>query len=274
MIRSAFGLTKEPFHQTSPDLLPQQSEILEIIKIHAQYGGFSVVIGATGVGKTVLREHIQQMDKDKGTVVVSFSRTMHTYLHIIRQLGEAFSIDINDKTLEKDLIKTAYSHIRNRKTLYTLIDEAHLLDMSALRKLRLLFDQFPKNHNLILFGQQDLMHYLTMNTNQDIKSRITYSKQLLPLSDHQLAEFITAELTTVGLGANTCDEAALSLIIRSAEGNLRLCRNLCHGSLIAACRDNKKIVTISHVNTVLIQPHWRSHEALIKQQVPKPEEKK
>jgi len=37
--------------------------------------------------------------------------------------------------------------------------------------------------------------------------------------------------------------------------------------LTEACRENKKIVAISHVNNVLIQPHWRSHEELIKQQV-------
>ncbi len=55
--------------------------------------------------------------------------------------------------------------------------------------------------------------------------------------------------------------------VRSAQGNLRLCRNLCYGSLIEACRETKKIVTISHVNNVLVQPHWRSHEELIKQQV-------
>jgi hypothetical protein len=29
--------------------------------------------------------------------------------------------------------------------------------------------------------------------------------------------------------------------------------------------ETKKIVTITHVNNVLVQPHWRSHEELIKQ---------
>jgi len=57
------------------------------------------------------------------------------------------------------------------------------------------------------------------------------------------------------------------LIIRSASGNLRLCRNLCYASLIEACREAKKIVTIAHVNQVLMQPHWRSHDELLKQQV-------
>jgi len=78
--------------------------------------------------------------------------------------------------------------------------------------------------------------------------------------------YIQSELDAVKMGANTFDDSAIELIVRSVQGNLRLCRNLCFGSLVEACRENKKIVTISHVNNVLVQPHWRSHEALIKQQ--------
>ena len=165
------------------------------------------------------------------------------------------------------MISAAYGHVRDNKTLYTLIDEAHLLDIMVLRKLRLLFDRFPKKHNLVLFGQQDLLYYLSMAVNADIKSRITYSARILPLTDKDLADYINDELEVVRLGRNTFDDAAVELITRSAEGNLRLCRNLCYGSLIEACRENKKIVSTSHVNQVLIQPHWRSHEDLIKQQV-------
>jgi type II secretory pathway predicted ATPase ExeA len=267
MIKATFGLTKEPFSQTTPELLPQQKEALEIIKIHAQQGGFSVVIGSPGVGKSTLREHMQALAKEKNVVVVSFSRTMHTYQQILKQLAESFKIDVPDKGLEKALIQAAFGYIRDRKTLYTLIDEAHLLDMTALRKLRLLFDQFPKKHNLVLFGEQDLLHYLSMAVNEDIKSRVTYSKNLLPLSDFNLEQYIIKEREVVRLGANVYDSAAIELIVRSAQGNLRSCRNLCYSSLVEACRENKRIVTISHVNNVLIQPHWRSHEELIKQQV-------
>jgi MSHA biogenesis protein MshM len=106
-----------------------------------------------------------------------------------------------------------------------------------------------------------------MNVNKDIKSRITYSADIKPLNDEDLERYIIKELESVRLGINTFDNAAIELIIRSSQGNLRLCRNLCYGSLIEACRETKKIVTISHVNNVLIQPHWRSHEELIKQQV-------
>jgi MSHA biogenesis protein MshM len=155
----------------------------------------------------------------------------------------------------------------NRLTLSsTLIDEAHLLDVGILRKLRLLFERFPKKHNLVLLGHPELMFRLSMMCNEDIKSRISYSRQILPLHDEDLTKFIVAELAAVGLGANTFDEAALQVILRAVQGNLRLCRNLCYASLVATCLDHQRICSVSHVNAALLQPHWRSHEALLKQQ--------
>ncbi len=177
------------------------------------------------------------------------------------------AIPVLEKQIEKDLIQEAHVHVRERKKLYILIDEAHLLEVITLRKLRLLFDRFPKNHNLILFGQTELMYTLSLNCNKDLKGRITFSQTIKPLNDDDLEQFVIQELEGAGMGINTFDEGALQLIIRSAEGNLRLCRNLCLASLIEAARDAKKAVTITHVNHVLVQPHWRSHEELIKQQV-------
>jgi type II secretory pathway predicted ATPase ExeA len=267
MIKSIHGITKEPFNRHRLTLLPQQKQILDIIKIHSQQGGFSVVVGAPGVGKSILKEHIENFNNERDIIVASCSRTLHTYWQILAQMAESFKIDVPEKSLEKALIQTAFEHIRQRKTLYILIDEAHLIDMQVLKKLRLLFEQFPKTHNLVLFGQRDLLHYLSLNVNQDIKSRITYSATLKPLPDDDLGNYIVKELEAARLGLNTFNEAAMELIIRSAQGNLRLCRNLCYGSLIEACRETQKVVTITHVNGVLAQPHWRSHSELIKQQV-------
>jgi MSHA biogenesis protein MshM len=147
------------------------------------------------------------------------------------------------------------------------VNKAHLLELTTLRKLRILFELFPKNHNLVLLGQPELMYYLSLSTNKDIKIRITYSASIKPLNDDDIERFVLKELEAAIMGINTFDEGTLSLIARSAEGNLRLCRNLCLASLIEAARETKKIVTITHVNNVLVQPHWRSHEQLIKQQV-------
>lgn len=267
MIKSTWGLTKEPFYRTDCALLPQQAEAMEMVKIHSQHGGFSVIIGHPGVGKSVVREHLEQRGKERDTVVISFTQTLHTYQNILKQLAESMQLSVAMKDAEKELIHAAYRHVQAQKTLYIVIDEAHLLDMTILRKLRLLFERFPKKHNLVLLGHPELMHRLSMMCNEDIKSRISYSKQLLPLNDQDLTQFIINELAAVGLGANTFNESAIQIVLRAVQGNLRLCRNLCYASLIATCLDHQRQCTISHVNAALLQPHWRSHEALVKQQV-------
>jgi MSHA biogenesis protein MshM len=70
-----------------------------------------------------------------------------------------------------------------------------------------------------------------MQVNADLKSRITHSVNLLPLNDYDLEQFIQRELEIVKLSINTFDEGAIEVILRNAQGNLRLCRNLCYGSL-------------------------------------------
>jgi type II secretory pathway predicted ATPase ExeA len=266
MIKSTFGITREPFYSSEPALLPQQAEAVEMIGIHAQHGGFSVVVGHPGVGKSVIRAHLEEQGRQRDTVVVSFTQTLHTYRPILRLLADSMQVDAPMKDLERELVRAAVRHVQSMKTLYIVIDDAHLLDVDILRKLRLLFERFPKKHNLVLLGHPELLHRLSLMCNEDIKSRITYSKQVLPLNDADLAAFVVAELAAVGLGVNTFDDAALQVVARAVQGNLRLARNLCYASLVETCRDRGRIVTVSHVNAALLQPHWRSHEALLKQQ--------
>ena len=267
MIKATLGITHEPFYRNDMSLLPQQAEAVEMIKIHAQHGGFSVIVGHPGVGKSVIRAHLEQQGSGRDSVVVSFTQTMHTWQPILRLLAESLQVNAPLKNIEKELVQAAIRHVQSQKTLFIVIDDAHLLDVAILRKLRLLFERFPQKHNLVLLGHPELLHRLSLLCNEDLKSRISYSKQVLPLNDADLGAFIVAELAAVGLGANTFDEAALQVIARAVQGNLRLCRNLCYASLVATCLDRQRIVTVSHVNAALLQPHWRSHEALLKQQV-------
>ena len=268
MIKSTFGLTKDPFYRNHFSLLPQQSEALEMIRIHAAHGGFSVIVGNPGVGKTVLRYHLEKLGKERDCLTISFTQTMHTYPQILQQLAHTLQLESSAKLLEKDIIHTVFKNASAQKNLYTVIDEAHLLDIDVLKKLRLLFDRFPAKHNLVLLGHPELLIRLSMRHNEDLKSRISYSKQLLPLNDQDLTQFIHEELSHAGLAANTFDDAAIALILRAVQGNLRLTRNLCYASLVLACIDNERVVTTRHVSQALIQPHWRSHEALVKQETP------
>src|SRR6202050_5771953 len=108
------------------------------------------------------------------------------------------------------------------------------MELANLRKLRLLFEDFPKNHNLVLVGRPGLLAALDLGVNQDIKSRVTYSVITKRLNADDMRDFLLRELDRVGLPHNTVTPPAVDLIVRDADGVLRQGRNLGNGRQIEA----------------------------------------
>lgn len=258
MIRSYFGITKNPFGLDRISLLPHQQEIYDIIKVHSTQGGLCLLMGEPGTGKSVIKETIKH-NAEKRMVVVTVARTLHTYTNTIKILCSAFNIDFSGTHFkcEKRLIEEALALYRTGKMLVIIIDDAHLMDIVTLRRIRLLLEDFPKNYNLLLVGQPELLSNMRLKVNEDIKSRITYSVTMKKLNPDDMTNFILAELDKAGLGHNTFTEDALDLTVRSADGVLRRARNLCLSCLLEAVRDQTKTIDLPIVNRVLIQPHWR-----------------
>jgi type II secretory pathway predicted ATPase ExeA len=258
MIRSHFGLQKNPFDGESLHLLAHQQEVFEILKVHAQQGGLCLVLGEPGTGKSVLKQALLAFDP-KRLITPVVNRTLHTYHNTLRILCAAFQIEFtgHDHHCEKLLVQEAYRVHRAGKMLVPIIDDAHLMQSDCLRKLRLLCEDFPRSHNLVLIGQPPLLQSLALSINEEIRSRVTYSVVLPRLSPEAIEAFVLAELDRCGLGHNTFTPEALALVVRSGEGLLRRTKNLCLGTLIEAVRDHTRIVDLRQVNRVLVQPHWR-----------------
>lgn len=258
MIRAFYGIDKNPFSQEDITLLLQQQEVFDILKVHSSQGGLCLLMGEPGTGKTMIKRAILH-HAEKTTLVVHISRTLHTYGNTIKILCEAFKTDYSGSHFkcEKRLIQEAFTLCNQGKTIIVIIDDAHLMGMDILRRLRLMFEDFPKNHNLILMGETALLHNMALSVNQDIKSRVTYSVILKKLNPDDMLAFVERELDAVGLPHNVFTENALSLIVRSSDGLLRHARNICISCLIEAIRDQKRTIDIATVNRVLIQPHFR-----------------
>jgi type II secretory pathway predicted ATPase ExeA len=126
--------------------------------------------------------------------------------------------------------------------LVPIIDDAHLMPTDCLRKLRLLCEDFPHSHNLVLIGQPPLLQSLALSINEEIRSRVTYSVVLPRLSPEAIEAFVLGQLDRAGLGHNTFTTEALALIVRSGEGLLRRTRNLCLSALIEVVRDQIRVV--------------------------------
>jgi type II secretory pathway predicted ATPase ExeA len=197
--------------------------------------------------------------------VSSWPGGWHRGSNTVKILCDAFRIDFASSAFacERSLIQQAFSLNHAGKSLTTILDDAHLMDLANLRKLRLLFEDFPKNHNLVLIGRPSLLADLDLGVNQDIKCRVTYSVITKRLGPDAMRDFILRELDRVGLGHNTFTLPAVDLIVRSADGVLRNARNLCVGCMIEGVRSANKTIDIDNVNRVLMQPHWQKEADLV-----------
>ena len=264
MIRSYFGVVRNPFDPEGLELLDHQREILEVLRAHCQQGGLCLIVGEPGTGKTAIRSALQAHDP-KRLVTPTVGRTLHSYHNTLRILCQAFEIEFEgiDFKCERRLIDQAFNLHRMGKMLAVLIDDAHLMPVECLRRLRLLFEEFPKNHNLVLFSQAEMLRTLRLTVNQDIHSRLTYSATVRKLAPDAVEAFVLAQFDRCGLPHNTLTPEALALVARSSEGVLRAARNLTLATLIEAVRAQKKQAGIDLVNNALLQPHWRHADELL-----------
>lgn len=262
MIRAHFATRLDPFIiDANAPLLTHQQRHFDILKIHSQQGGLCLVIGEPGTGKSILKNAIMTHNT-KQWVTPVINRSLHSWHNILRLLCKAFDLDPSgsDHKVEQRVISTARKLHAQNKAVIPIIDDAHLLPIQALRKLRLLLEDFPRSHNLILIGQPELNTTLQLRVNADIKTRITYSAKIDQLAAPAIQEYIESQLDRVGLPHNTFEEEAVHLIARSSEGILRAVKNLCIGSMIEAVRAGTRTITTREVNQVLLQPHWRHNQ--------------
>ena len=258
MIRSHFGIERNPFDGNDITLLPHQQAVFDTIQVHSRQGGLCVIMGDPGTGKSIIKTVIVNQDSKK-VITPTVSRTLHTYSGILKILCTSMGIEpgAQAEKNEKLLIEAAFKINSKGRMLVPVIDDAHLMEIECLRRLRLLFEDFPKNHNLVLIAQTPLMHNLKLSVNEDIRSRITYSVNLNRLNPDDIKTFVFDQLDRIRMAHSTFSDEALDLIVRSSEGLLRGVRNLCVSALLETVRDHKQVVGLEQVNKVLMQPHWR-----------------
>jgi MSHA biogenesis protein MshM len=135
MIRAWFGIDNDPFSIENIVLLKQQQDVYDTLKVHCNQGGLCLVMGEPGTGKSIIKEALRQ-NADKRMVVVSVNRSMHTCSNTLKILCNAFTIDHEGMhvSCERRLIEQAYALNREGKSIVTIIDEAHLLDMDCYAK--------------------------------------------------------------------------------------------------------------------------------------------
>ena len=91
-----------------------KEEVYEILKVHSHPGGFCLLMGEPGTGKTIIKESIKQ-NANKRMVIVPVARSIHTYINTVRILCQAFNIDFTRKRLRLNEVNNILHHQKNEK---------------------------------------------------------------------------------------------------------------------------------------------------------------
>lgn len=238
-----FGLAEAPF-SIAPDprylyLSEQHREALAHLSYGiGDYGGFVVLTGEVGTGKTtVCRCLLQQVpDHLDIAVIVNPKLDSHELLQTIcEELGVFADEDMSSKQLLDALNDFLLStHARGRNAIL-IVDEAQNLSADVLEQLRLLTNLETNERKLlqlILLGQPELNTILAQPSLRQLAQRITARYHLRPLTRSEVAGYIAHRLAVAGGREHLFNEAAIKAVYRYSKGIPRLVNLLCDRALL------------------------------------------
>ena len=149
-------------------------------------------------------------------------------------------LETTEKHCERLLVQEAFRVHRAGKMLVPIIDDAHLMPSECLRKLRLLCEDFPHSHNLVLIGQPPLLQ--TVSELQPLKERIAVKFNLEPLDFQNTVRYLLFRLKSAGAGRGIFSRQAAELLFEHSGGIPLRINNLCDRCLLIGLMHNVQVV--------------------------------
>lgn len=203
-----FALNELPFSLT-PDTSfffsqATHRQALNTLLVCARSGeGFIKVVGEVGTGKTLLcRKFLSALASHHGFVTAyipnPYLQPATLLLAIADELGVSGDPQISQHQMLNMLTASLLDTHRGGKRVVVCLDEAQAIPVETLEALRLLTNLETEKRKLVqvvLFGQPDLNQRLDMPSIRQLKQRITFSCELLPLNLPEVEYYVAHRLT-------------------------------------------------------------------------------
>jgi len=248
-LHALHGLKWNPF---SPDIptealyIPPSVEhfIWRIENTHVQEGGFALIVGDPGTGKScLLRLLSEKLNQVQGLTVGTFTHPQSSVRDFYHELGDMFDIPIkahNRWHSFKSLRQKWQNHIENNCIKpVLLIDEAQEMQTSVMNELRLLNSHSYDSKNLltvIFAGNDSLLDRFRSTTSLlPLGSRIRKRLHMEHATSQQLLDCLNHLLEKAG---NTLlmSETLMNTICDHSVGNYRIMTTLANELLEVACK--------------------------------------
>lgn len=280
MYLNYFGLSDNPFSiAPNPDYLymsPRHKEALAHLTFGLrESGGFVMLTGEVGTGKTTVSRKLMQKLPDNTQVAMILNPTLSA-LELLATICDELAIPYDNDSAslkyftDKILAKLADNHDHGINTIL-IIDEAQHLLPEVLEQLRLLTNLETNREKLlkvVLIGQPELQQLLKRNELRQLAQRITARYHLLPLTASEVRHYIAHRLSVANGDASIFSKATLHTAYTISGGIPRVINLLCDRALTLAFTKQhaivKRHVFIAAANQILGEdvveqrkdPHW------------------
>ncbi len=246
MYLSYFGLSEKPFSiAPNPQYLFLSERHKEALA-HLTYGlgeagGFVLLTGEVGTGKTTLTRSLQEQLPENTQVALIHNPAL-SQLELLASICDEFAIEYDQqnatlKTLTDAIKKHLEANHQAGGHTILLIDEAQLLSPDVLEQLRLLTNietDHKKLLQIVLVGQPELQALLKRNELRQLAQRITARYHLLPLTEGQTIAYIKHRLYVAGCERALFSPDAMKTVYVATQGIPRLVNLLCERCLMGA----------------------------------------
>ena len=248
-LHALYGLKWNPFNPDIPTESlyippPVENFIWRIENNHVQEGGFALIVGEPGTGKScLLRLLSQKLNQVQGLSVGTFVHPQSSIRDFYHELGDMFGVPIkahNRWHSFKSLREKWQNHIENNCIKpVLLIDEAQEMQTSVMNELRLLNSHRYDSKNLltVIFASNDslLDRFRSTTSLIPLGSRIRKRLRMENASSQQLLECLNHLLEKAG-NPTLMSEELMNTLCDHSVGNYRIMTTLANELLEEACR--------------------------------------
>ena len=260
MYQDHFNLSREPF-SIAPDpeflfLSESHNEALSHLLYGLSHGGFVLISGEVGTGKTtILRNLLKSIPSQMDVAFILNPRL--TVIELLETVCEEFGLDpsMHNSQTVKGYVDLLSSFLRDNNTrdrsAVLIIDEAQNLSTSVLEQIRLLTNIETDSRKLlqiILIGQPELEEMLSRSELRQLAQRITARYRLEPLNKKETKTYIEHRLRVAGTDTTIFKDTAINTIFKTTKGIPRLINLVCDRALLGAYA-----LDLNEVNSSLIR---------------------
>lgn len=259
MYTAYFGLDKAPFRITpDPEFFfsgGNRGAVLEALLYAVSRGeGIVKVVGEVGSGKTMLCRMLErELPNDCDIVYLANPRLSPD--EILHAIAVELELDVARDAAKLDVMRVLHGylldkHAQNRRVVM-FIEEAQGMALDTLEEIRMLSNLETTQDKLlqiVLFGQPELNEKLAAHEIRQLRERITYSFDLMPLNRTEIRDYLNTRIRTSGFRGNDLfSAAAIRVLERRSRGLLRRINILADKALLAAFARGERRIRARHV---------------------------